>query len=203
MSDETRQDAEEGSPRRPESARQLLSTAGLLLAVLVILGLGAVLAVDPGSPPPVPVRTDIAPAPPAEPPPSSPIADLDEPKERIEEVAPPPSERHVEPSAPATPPGLATRAATDARRLARSGGTYTLQLLVGCKEETVERYLERSRSSSLYLLPATVKEQSCFRVTFGSYASQQEAAAAATGVPAELRSDVGAPSPKKIADLVL
>jgi septal ring-binding cell division protein DamX len=70
--------------------------------------------------------------------------------------------------------------------------------------ETVERFLDRAPTSSrLYLLPADVKGQACFRVCFGSYPSADAAAAAASSIPAELKSGVGAPSPKKIADLAL
>lgn len=194
MSDEAK---EESAPRRAESARQLLSAAGLLVAALTILGLGAVLAVDPKTAPPRPqppphtIVVDETPAPvETEPPP-------------VERAAPaplvtPPPPRHEEP-----PKGLAARAASDARKLAKSGNAFTVQLLLACKEDTVERYLRRDAGAPLFLLPASVNGQSCFRVSYGSYATLQEAAAAAKSVPSSLTSGAGAPSPKKIADLLL
>lgn len=201
VSDDSK-NSEEDSPKRAESARQLASTAGLFVAVLALLGLGAVLAVDPKTEPKRPEPASIE-----APTPQAPPVVIDATPAPVEEMEPPVphEERAVPPAArETTTHGLASRAASDARRLAKGGGVFTLQLLVACKEETVERYLNRAAgSSSLYLLPASVKGQSCYRVSFGSYASAQEAAAAASGVPSELRSGAGSPSPKKIADLLL
>jgi septal ring-binding cell division protein DamX len=74
---------------------------------------------------------------------------------------------------------LATRAEADCGRLAQSHGRFTAQLLVACKPETVDRILELAHgASSLYVLPVQVKDDACFRVCFGAYATSKQAAAA-------------------------
>jgi hypothetical protein len=60
-------------------------------------------------------------------------------------------------------------------------------LLVACKPETVGRILDRGHgSTSLYVLPVQVKDDACFRVCFGAYATSKEAAAA-VDLPKALR----------------
>jgi septal ring-binding cell division protein DamX len=107
--------------------------------------------------------------------------------------APPPVER-AQPSAPqpAHPADplvvqLASRARTDCGRLAKARGRWTAQLMVACKTETVDRLLDAaSGSSKLYVLPASINDEPCFRVCFGAYATSKEAAAAAD-LPTTLR----------------
>jgi septal ring-binding cell division protein DamX len=82
---------------------------------------------------------------------------------------------------------LAIRAKDDCVRLATARGRFTAQLLVACRAETVDRLLDTAtESTKLYVLPATVHDDSCFRVCFGTYATAQQAAAAAD-LPATLR----------------
>jgi septal ring-binding cell division protein DamX len=82
---------------------------------------------------------------------------------------------------------LAARAADDCARLRRARGRWTAQLLVACKPETVDRLLGNARGSSgLYVLPAHVNDNACFRVCFGAYATSKEAAAA-SDLPKALR----------------
>ncbi len=82
---------------------------------------------------------------------------------------------------------LATRAEADCGRLAKYRGRFTAQLLVACKPETVDRLLGIAHGSNkLYVLPARVKDDACFRVCFGAYATFKEAAAAAD-LPKALR----------------
>ena len=80
---------------------------------------------------------------------------------------------------------LATRAAADAGRLAKAKGRWTAQLLVACKPETVDRLLAASAGAGkLYVLPARVKDEACFRVCFGDYATPKDALAAEDLPPA-------------------
>jgi septal ring-binding cell division protein DamX len=82
---------------------------------------------------------------------------------------------------------LATRAEADCGRLAKDRGRFTAQLLVACKPETVDRLLVAAHGSTkLYVLPARVRDDACFRVCFGAYATSKEAAAAAD-LPKALR----------------
>lgn len=75
---------------------------------------------------------------------------------------------------------LALRAATDCGRLEKARGRWTAQLVVACKPETVDRLLGAARGSTeIFVLPARVKDDACFRVCFGAYATSKEAARAA------------------------
>jgi septal ring-binding cell division protein DamX len=169
-------------------ANGFLSSALLLAAVSAILLLGLFLKTDPRlltshaaeSSPPPPVQPlalgssiAVEPAPPLEAAPA--------------EAAPPieiavPAVKAAPAPAPPDPVlvRLATRAEADCGRIAKAKGRFTAQLVVACKPETVDRLLAAGGSSAkLYVLPAKVKDESCFRVCFGSYASTKEAAAAA------------------------
>ena len=94
------------------------------------------------------------------------------------------------PPVPATDPlvlKIATRAEGDCERLSKARGRYTAQLVVACKPETVDRLLSAAHESTkLYVLPAQVRDEACFRVCFGAYATSREAAAAAD-LPKALR----------------
>jgi len=82
---------------------------------------------------------------------------------------------------------LATRAEGDCERLSKARGRWTAQLIVACKPETVDRLLGAARGSTkMYVLPARVHDEACFRVCFGAYATSQEAALAAD-LPKTLR----------------
>jgi septal ring-binding cell division protein DamX len=95
-----------------------------------------------------------------------------------------------EPPAPAIDPALsrlAVRAEGDADRLAKATGRWTAQLLVACKAETVDRLLGRGGGSTkVFVLPARLHDDPCFRVCFGTYATATEAAAA-SDLPKALR----------------
>jgi septal ring-binding cell division protein DamX len=82
---------------------------------------------------------------------------------------------------------LATRAEADTGRLTKAKGRFTAQLLVACKAETVDRLLGAGAGSTkIYVLPAQVKADACFRVCYGTYATAKDAAAAAD-LPKALR----------------
>lgn len=115
-------------------------------------------------------------------------APLLQPAARATATATPP---RAEPELPVEVPPLvlklATRAEVDCDRLAKARGPWTAQLLVACKPETVERLLGAAQGSTrVYVLPARVKDDACFRVCFGDYATATEAALAAD-LPTTLR----------------
>jgi len=176
----------------------VLPSAFLVTAVAVVMVAGMVLRTDgprdlpstagPSSPPvSLPLGSTVAPDP-------TPAA-LVEPVETVEPpgiVAPvetdPPSDRG--PEAESADPllvKLAARVEGDCGRLAKFRGRWTAQLLVACKPETVDRMLGTAQgSSTLYVLPAHVNDDPCFRVCFGVYATSKEAALAAD-LPKALR----------------
>jgi len=96
--------------------------------------------------------------------------------------------------APARPAGAAYEAlkagrlaeaatAFEAAAQARSG-EFSIQLLVACSPQTIEKALQNDSSPELFLLPATVAGKSCHRLMRGFYATPAEAAKAASTLPA-------------------
>jgi septal ring-binding cell division protein DamX len=178
------------------SGKGLVSSALLLAAVALILVAGMVLrhngpetgriavarAASPA--PSLPLGSAITPELPSETTPeTTPVASVETtPVEAPREKAP-------QPVPPADPmlAKLAARAQSDCGRLAASRGRWTAQLMVACKPETVDRLLgAASGSAQVYVLPASVNDDPCFRVCFGAYATSKEAAAAAD-LPKALR----------------
>ena len=178
-------------------SRGFLASAFLLAAVAIVMVAGMFLKTGPGTSIPAvatsaPAQTlalgsavtpELAPATPAEtaeraaappPPVAAPQA----------ETAPPlPAPRPIaaKPADPVDPvlARLAVRAQGDRLRLGQARGRWTAQLLVACKPATVDRLLAAAGGSrGVYVLPAQVNDDACFRVCFGSYASPKEAAAA-------------------------
>ena len=79
---------------------------------------------------------------------------------------------------------------------ATSSGQVTVALGVYCKEENVSRLVNAVISSGkLYLLPAIIKEQFCYRVLWGLFDSQNSARSALSSIPKAVRTDDAAPIP--------
>jgi septal ring-binding cell division protein DamX len=155
------------NPERDPKA--LLSAGGLLVAVAAILVLGAVLhgqvPAPAREPADVPASSRVAPAAA----PLSPPVDI-------------PADVPGDVPAEAADPGdsLDARARRDRARLAEGPGAWTLQLVVACKEEGVRRFLDGAGGDErLFLLPKDVSGRACFAVTWGTFSSEAEAAAAA------------------------
>ena len=180
----------EAEDRRNQRAewRQIASGGGLVAVVAGILFLGAVhetprapaasawetLAPAPLAPVPAPSSVETAPRDEAQEPPAASPTALDP---------------------------LSRRTLEDPIRLARSSGTFTLQIAVACRRETASRILERaSRSAELFVLPATVGGQECFRFCWGTYASRDEAVKAAD-LPAALRAGMERPGVRRIDEV--
>ena len=178
----------------PVGGKGVLSSALLFLAVTAILLTGLILRTDARNagvqtagivaPPPaaLPLGSSVTPEPGL---PAAAASEETPPAEvAVPDAEPAAPELKVVTPPPAPPPDasllkLATRADHDRGRLAKAKGRWTAQLLVACRPETVEHVLASlGASPNLYILPARVKEDSCFRVCFGSYATQKEAAAA-------------------------
>jgi hypothetical protein len=160
----------------------IMPSAFLLAAVVVVMVAGMFLRTD---------ATRVLPpaAGPASPAPSLPLGSTITPE--LTPASPVEAAEVTEPKvASAIDPlvvKLAARVEVDCGRLAKARGRWTAQLLVACKPETVDRMLGMAHeSSALYVLPVQVKDDPCFRVCFGAYATSKEAALAAD-LPKALR----------------
>ena len=156
----------------------VMSSALLLAAVAVVIVAGMVLKTDaPRSLTPAGVPASPARSLPL----GSTITPEFAPEAPAETKTEPDPEPEPGPAAPADPltVRLAARAEADCGRLAKSHQRWTAQLLVACKPETVDRMLGLGHeSTSLYVLPVQVKDDACFRVCFGTYATSKQAASA-------------------------
>lgn len=103
------------------------------------------------------------------------------------------------PAAAAAPTGATTLAA--ARTLLREGrlseaangfvtnlrqgssGSFSIQLLVACSDETVEKALASVAAPDLYILPVNYKGRPCYRVCWGLYEDEPRADSAVRTLP--------------------
>ncbi len=159
------------------AGKGVASSALLLTAVLAIVLAATFLKSPPPAQPSRPLATEPSPLP---------LGGA------IRKMPPPPAlpSTVVTKPTPSMDPSLvrlATRAQIDCARLSPARGRFTAQLLVACRAETVDRLLEAaSQSTKIYVLPTAVRDEACFRVCFGTYATAQHASAAAD-LPTALR----------------
>jgi septal ring-binding cell division protein DamX len=162
-------EAEEPAPR---DGKALLSAGGLVLAVAAVFVLGAVLHRE------VPVAAPEA-------------VDVPAPLAAAEPVPAPPPPQDVEPV------GLAGRTRADLGRAAARAEAWTLQLVVACREEGVQRLLDAAAGDDrLYVLPREVEGRACWAVTWGTFSSEAEAVAASPPAALRLRE---APRPRALS----
>jgi septal ring-binding cell division protein DamX len=85
-------------------------------------------------------------------------------------------------AAPPTPPTGEPRTLLSAGRFADAARAYaaraqavrsrfTVQILVACSDETIQKALQSVPSEELYIIPVILKGRSCYRLCWGSYAS--------------------------------
>jgi len=116
-------------------------------------------------------------------------------------TAPPPSNAATspvpepEPSAPATDelgvarsllldgrfPEAADGFAATLRRV--PAGTTSVQLLVACSSETVQKAVQNVSSADLFIVPVSFRGRDCYRVCWGLYSSPSDAESATRSVP--------------------
>jgi hypothetical protein len=129
--------------------------------------------------------------------------------------APPPSPAVATSTSP-----LDSGPVTDARSLMRSGSfgpaaqgfadnvraavgsPFTIQLLVACSTETVQKALEQVAADDLYILPVSYKGRSCHRVCWGLYGSEAGASSALPALPDYFRQNGATPKVVRTATLL-
>lgn len=98
--------------------------------------------------------------------------------------------------------GQLSQAARAGRRLMMEAGAgaYTLQVLVACKPETVQRAFRKVSDQDLTLVPVTQGGKQCYRLCWGTYPGLREAKDAAPATPDYFLKE-GKPRPLRIGDL--
>jgi septal ring-binding cell division protein DamX len=76
---------------------------------------------------------------------------------------------------------------------AASGSPFTIQLLVACSNETVQKALERVTADDLYILPVSYKGKSCNRICWGLYRDETGADSAVASLPEYFRQNGATP----------
>ena len=124
---------------------------------------------------------------------------------------------------PATPPTTTAPAANlldQARRALRSGdydeaarafaahirrapaGTATIQLLVACSTDTVQKAMSEVGSAELFIVPVNYKGRDCYRMAWGIYPDSARAASAARSLPDYFRRGGASPRVMPAAEVV-
>lgn len=127
------------------------------------------------------------------------------------------------PVRPATPPPTAAPAGNlleQARSALRSGnydqaarafaahirrapaGTATIQLLVACSTDTVQKAMSEVGSAELFILPVNYKGRECYRMAWGIYPDSARAASASRSLPDYFRRGGASPRVMSAAEVV-
>lgn len=72
-------------------------------------------------------------------------------------------------------------------------GSASVQLLVACSAETVQKAVAAANAPELFIVPVSLKGRDCFRLCWGLYPSEAAAATATRSVPAYFRAGGAAP----------
>jgi hypothetical protein len=76
-------------------------------------------------------------------------------------------------------------------------GSYTVQLLVACADETVAKASQNVSAQELFIVPVEYKGRSCYRICWGVYENEAGAHAAVKSIPEYFRK--GGASPKAVS----
>lgn len=64
---------------------------------------------------------------------------------------------------------------------------FSVQLLVACSDDTVDKAVAQAGSPDLFILPVNYKGRSCYRMCWGLYDTEARANAATSAIPAYFR----------------
>ena len=89
-----------------------------------------------------------------------------------------------------------------ASRFSSAPGSFSVQVLVACAPENVQKAISAVNAPELFILPTRVQGRTCFRVCWGVYESRAAAEAAVASVPAYFRQGGNKPGFKTLAELL-
>lgn len=89
-----------------------------------------------------------------------------------------------------------------ASRRTSTPGSFSVQVLVACAPENVQKAISAVNAPELFILPTRVQGRTCFRVCWGVYESRAAAEAAVASVPAYFRQGGNKPGFKTLAELL-
>jgi septal ring-binding cell division protein DamX len=81
-------------------------------------------------------------------------------------------------------------------------GRFSLQVLVACAPENVQKAVSAVPADELFILPVNVKGRSCYRLCWGVYDGRPAAEAALGGLPSYFRQGGATPRPSPLVDLL-
>jgi len=81
-------------------------------------------------------------------------------------------------------------------------GTATIQLLVACSTDTVQKAMSEVGSAELFILPVSYKGRDCYRMAWGVYPDSARAASAARSLPEYFRRGGATPRVMPAAEIV-
>jgi septal ring-binding cell division protein DamX len=81
-------------------------------------------------------------------------------------------------------------------------GRYTLQVLVACAPENVQKAVSAVPSQELFVLPVNLKGHACYRVGWGVYDSRPAAEAALRSLPSYFRQGGLSPRVSPLVELL-
>jgi septal ring-binding cell division protein DamX len=85
---------------------------------------------------------------------------------------------------------------------AAKGAPFTIQLLVACSTETVQKALDSVNEDELYILPVNYQGKACHRVCWGLYDSEGRADSASRRLPGYFRQNGASPKVVRTATLL-
>jgi septal ring-binding cell division protein DamX len=84
----------------------------------------------------------------------------------------------------------------------RASGRFSLQVLVACAPENVQKAVAAVPAGELFILPVDVKGRACYRLCWGVYDNRPAAEAALSSLPAYFRQGGATPRLSPLAELL-
>ena len=85
---------------------------------------------------------------------------------------------------------------------AAASSPFTIQLLVACSTDTVQKALDKVAADDLYILPVNYKGKSCHRICWGLYDNENGADSAIRALPDYFRQNGATPKVVRTATLI-